>query len=80
MIRPSNFHGLCCTALRQPPSTATSPRPDSHSHSDKDMSRERDAVGESLLSFKCHTVNNSGSPVSQLSKVRRKLISGVKLF
>ncbi|XP_005463013.1 adhesion G protein-coupled receptor A3 [Oreochromis niloticus] len=68
LIRPSNFHGLCCTALRQPPSTATSPRPDSHSHSDKDMSRERDAVGESLLSFKCHTVNNSGSPVSQLSK------------
>uniref|UniRef100_A0AAX7T377 Adhesion G protein-coupled receptor A1 n=1 Tax=Astatotilapia calliptera TaxID=8154 RepID=A0AAX7T377_ASTCA len=68
LIRPSNFHGLCCTALRQPPSTATSPHPDSHSHSDKDMSRERDAVGESLLSFKCHTVNNSGSPVSQLSK------------
>uniref|UniRef100_A0A8C9XY70 Adhesion G protein-coupled receptor A1 n=1 Tax=Sander lucioperca TaxID=283035 RepID=A0A8C9XY70_SANLU len=28
----------------------------------------RNAVGESLLNFKCHTVNNSSSPASQLSK------------
>lgn len=66
-------------ALQWPPSSATSPLPDSHSHTDKDRSRERDATGESLLNFKCHTVNNSGSPASQLSKVRRKLINGVKL-
>ena len=79
VIRPSNFLGLSCTAVQRPPSSATSPLPDSHSHTDKDRSRERDAVGESLLSFKCHTVNNSGSPASQLSKVRCKLINGVKL-
>ncbi|XP_074502968.1 adhesion G protein-coupled receptor A3 isoform X2 [Sebastes fasciatus] len=68
LIRPSNFLGLSCTALQRPPSSATSPLPVSHSHTDKDTSRERDAVGESLLNFKCHTVNNSGSPASQLSK------------
>ncbi|CAK6962379.1 adhesion G protein-coupled receptor A3 [Scomber scombrus] len=68
LIRPSNFLGLSCTALQRPPSSAASPHPDSHSHSDKDASRERDAAGESLLNFKCHTVNNSGSPASQLSK------------
>uniref|UniRef100_UPI003AAD1AB0 adhesion G protein-coupled receptor A3 n=1 Tax=Centroberyx gerrardi TaxID=166262 RepID=UPI003AAD1AB0 len=64
LIRPANFLGLSCTALQQPPSAP----PDSHSHSDKDMSRERDAVGDSLLNFKCHTVNGSGSPASHLSK------------
>ncbi|XP_069546000.1 adhesion G protein-coupled receptor A3 isoform X1 [Brachyistius frenatus] len=68
LIRPSNFLGLSCTAIQRPPSSATSPLPDSHSHADKDTSRERDAAGESLLNFKCHTVNNSGSPASQLSK------------
>uniref|UniRef100_A0A8C4GPB9 Adhesion G protein-coupled receptor A1 n=1 Tax=Dicentrarchus labrax TaxID=13489 RepID=A0A8C4GPB9_DICLA len=68
LIRPSNFLGLSCTALQRPPSSSISPIPDSHSHTDKDASRERDAVGESLLNFKCHTVNNSGSPASQLSK------------
>ncbi|XP_029305333.1 adhesion G protein-coupled receptor A3 [Cottoperca gobio] len=68
LIRPSNFLGLSCTALQRPPSSATSPLPDSHSHTDKDKSRERDAAGESLLNFKCHTVNNSGSPARQLSK------------
>ncbi|XP_038581966.1 adhesion G protein-coupled receptor A3-like, partial [Micropterus salmoides] len=68
LIRPSNFFGLSCTALQRPPSSATSPLPDSHSHTDKDTSREHDAVGESLLNIKCHTVNNSGSPGSQLSK------------
>lgn len=73
LIRPSNFLGLSCTALQRPPSSATSPL------TDKDTSKERDAVGESLLNFKCHTVNNSGSPASQLSKVRSKLINGVKL-
>uniref|UniRef100_A0A668A1S5 Adhesion G protein-coupled receptor A1 n=1 Tax=Myripristis murdjan TaxID=586833 RepID=A0A668A1S5_9TELE len=68
LIQPSNFLGLSCTALQQPPSSASSPLPDSHSHSDKNMNRERDAVGDSLLNFKCHTVNGSGSPASQLSK------------
>uniref|UniRef100_A0A7N8YN89 Adhesion G protein-coupled receptor A1 n=1 Tax=Mastacembelus armatus TaxID=205130 RepID=A0A7N8YN89_9TELE len=68
LIRPSNFLGLSCMALQQPLSSATSPIPHSQSHIDKDMSRERGAIGESLLYFKCHTVNNSGSPASQLSK------------
>ncbi|XP_049456517.1 uncharacterized protein LOC125903568 isoform X2 [Epinephelus fuscoguttatus] len=75
LIRPSNFLGLSCTALQRPPSSATSPLPDSHSHTDKDMSRERDAMGDSLLNFKCHTVNNSGSPASQLSKDLKKVLS-----
>ncbi|XP_071337389.1 adhesion G protein-coupled receptor A3 isoform X2 [Trachinotus anak] len=68
LIRPSNFLGLSCTALQRPPSSAPSPLPDSHYHADKGAGRERDAVGESWLNFKCHTVNNSGSPASQLSK------------
>uniref|UniRef100_A0A3Q3JJE6 Adhesion G protein-coupled receptor A1 n=1 Tax=Monopterus albus TaxID=43700 RepID=A0A3Q3JJE6_MONAL len=68
LIRPSNFLSLSCTALQWPLSSANSPLPDSQSHADKDMSRERDVVGESLLNFKCHTVNSSGSPISQLSK------------
>lgn len=75
LIRPSNFLGLSCMALQRPLSSAALPLTDSQSHTDKDLSRERDAVGESLLNFKCHTVNNSGSPASQLSKV----INGVKL-
>uniref|UniRef100_A0A667ZWZ2 Adhesion G protein-coupled receptor A1 n=1 Tax=Myripristis murdjan TaxID=586833 RepID=A0A667ZWZ2_9TELE len=44
LIQPSNFLGLSCTALQQPPSSASSPLPDSHSHSDKNMNRERDAT------------------------------------
>uniref|UniRef100_UPI0037E7B3A8 adhesion G protein-coupled receptor A3 n=1 Tax=Semicossyphus pulcher TaxID=241346 RepID=UPI0037E7B3A8 len=68
LIRPSNFLGLSCTALQRPPSSAPSPIPDSRSHSDKDTSRDSDAEEESLLNFKCHTVNSSGSPASQLSK------------
>ncbi|XP_078129802.1 adhesion G protein-coupled receptor A3 [Sander vitreus] len=69
LIHPANFLGLSCTALQRPPSSsATSALPDSPSRTDKDTGRERNAVGESLLNFKCHTVNNSGSPASQLSK------------
>ncbi|XP_060896698.1 adhesion G protein-coupled receptor A3 [Labrus mixtus] len=68
LIRPSNFLGLSCTALQWPPSSAISPLPDRRSHSDKDTSRDRDAEEDSLLNFKCHTVNSSGSPASQLSK------------
>lgn len=69
LIRPSNFLGLSCTALQRPLSSPTLPLADRQSHTDKDMRRERNAAGESLLNFKCHTVNNSGSPASQLSKV-----------
>ncbi|KAF7667424.1 hypothetical protein LDENG_00062320 [Lucifuga dentata] len=69
LIRPSNFFGLSCMVLQLPPSTATSLLPDSPSHIDKDLSRDRDAVGESFLNFKCHTVNSSGSPASQLSRL-----------
>uniref|UniRef100_A0A8D3AV97 Adhesion G protein-coupled receptor A1 n=1 Tax=Scophthalmus maximus TaxID=52904 RepID=A0A8D3AV97_SCOMX len=57
LIRPSNFLGLSCTALQRPTSFAPSPLPD-----------KRDAAGESMLNFKCHTVNNSDSPSSQISK------------
>uniref|UniRef100_A0A668AK36 Adhesion G protein-coupled receptor A1 n=1 Tax=Myripristis murdjan TaxID=586833 RepID=A0A668AK36_9TELE len=80
LIQPSNFLGLSCTALQQPPSSASSPLPDSHSHSDKNMNRERDAVGDSLLNFKCHTVNGSGSPASQLSKLQFIVFRNGKLF
>ncbi|XP_032396920.1 adhesion G protein-coupled receptor A3 isoform X3 [Etheostoma spectabile] len=69
LIHPANFLGLSCTAHQRPPSSsATSALPDSPDHTDKDTGRERSAAGESLLNFKCHTVNNSGSPASQLSK------------
>ncbi|KAK5853570.1 hypothetical protein PBY51_014712 [Eleginops maclovinus] len=69
LIRPSNFLGLSCMALQRPPSSATSPLPDGHSNFDKEKIKDGDAEGESLLNFKCHTVNNSGSPASQLSKL-----------
>uniref|UniRef100_A0A3B5A2H7 Probable G-protein coupled receptor 125 n=1 Tax=Stegastes partitus TaxID=144197 RepID=A0A3B5A2H7_9TELE len=69
LIRPSNFLGLSCTALQRPPSSAASPLlPHGHSHTDRDASRDHDGLGETLLNFKCHTVNSSGSPASQLSK------------
>ncbi|XP_059215030.1 adhesion G protein-coupled receptor A3 [Centropristis striata] len=61
LIQPSNFRGLSCTALQLPPSSATSPL----SHAD---SGDAGAGGDSLLNFKCHTVNKSGTPASQLSK------------
>uniref|UniRef100_A0A665UG27 Adhesion G protein-coupled receptor A1 n=1 Tax=Echeneis naucrates TaxID=173247 RepID=A0A665UG27_ECHNA len=63
LIRPSSFLGLSCTAVQRPPSSAPPPGPDSHH-----QSRERDAAGDLWLDFKCHTVNNSGSPASHLSK------------
>ncbi|XP_053731864.1 adhesion G protein-coupled receptor A3 isoform X2 [Synchiropus splendidus] len=59
LIRPSNFLGLSCTALQLPP-----PQHDSH----KEMTGESDATRESLLNFKCHTVNSSSPPASQLSR------------
>uniref|UniRef100_A0A672HH52 Adhesion G protein-coupled receptor A1 n=1 Tax=Salarias fasciatus TaxID=181472 RepID=A0A672HH52_SALFA len=63
LIRPSNFLGLSCTALQRPSAPlASSPLTGGHSQPDKET------AGESLLNFKCHTVNNSGSPASQLSK------------
>ncbi|XP_014877144.1 adhesion G protein-coupled receptor A3-like, partial [Poecilia latipinna] len=68
LIKPSNFLGLSCTALEQTPTSTSLPVPHSHSYRDKDKHGEPEAAGESLLSFKCHTVNNSGSPASQLSK------------
>ncbi|XP_019942969.2 LOW QUALITY PROTEIN: adhesion G protein-coupled receptor A3 [Paralichthys olivaceus] len=68
LIRPSNFLGLSCTALQRPPASPPPPPPDSHSHDDKGAGRERDTVVESMLNFKCHTVNSSGSPASQISK------------
>ncbi|CAB1413775.1 unnamed protein product [Pleuronectes platessa] len=69
LIRPSNFLGLSCTALQLPPASAPSPLPGSHSHDDKGAGRERDTAGESMLNFKCHTVNSSGPPASQISKL-----------
>uniref|UniRef100_A0A8C5G5Z0 Adhesion G protein-coupled receptor A1 n=1 Tax=Gouania willdenowi TaxID=441366 RepID=A0A8C5G5Z0_GOUWI len=39
-----------------------------HPHNGKYTSRERDVIGDSLLNFKCHTVNNSAPPMSQLRK------------
>ncbi|XP_032409685.1 adhesion G protein-coupled receptor A3 [Xiphophorus hellerii] len=68
LIKPSNFLGLSCTALEQTPTSTSLPVPHSHSYRNKDKHGEQEAAGESLLSFKCHTVNNSGSPASQLSK------------
>ncbi|XP_029691011.1 adhesion G protein-coupled receptor A3 [Takifugu rubripes] len=58
LIRPSSFLGLSCTVLQQSTSPLVSPVADG----------EGDAAMDSLLNFKCHTVNSSGSPASQLSK------------
>ncbi|XP_053731866.1 uncharacterized protein LOC128765279 isoform X4 [Synchiropus splendidus] len=65
LIRPSNFLGLSCTALQLPP-----PQHDSH----KEMTGESDATRESLLNFKCHTVNSSSPPASQLSRDLKKVL------
>ncbi|KAM9365820.1 LOW QUALITY PROTEIN: adhesion G protein-coupled receptor A3 [Pholidichthys leucotaenia] len=64
LFRPSNFISLSCTALQQ----STSSHSDSRSHTNEDVSKEAETVGESLLNFKCHTVNSSASPLTQLSK------------
>ncbi|XP_075891785.1 adhesion G protein-coupled receptor A3 [Nelusetta ayraudi] len=71
LIRPSNFLGLSCTVLQWPPRpSAALPlvdglRVDGGPSADSDAA----AAVESLLNFKCHTVNSSGgSPASQLSK------------
>ncbi|KAM8851735.1 adhesion G protein-coupled receptor A3 isoform 3-T4 [Synchiropus picturatus] len=65
LIRPSNFLGLSCTALQLPP-----PLHNSH----KEMTGESDATRESLLNFKCHTVNSSSPPASQLSRDLKKVL------
>ncbi|XP_012989729.2 adhesion G protein-coupled receptor A3 isoform X2 [Esox lucius] len=59
LIRPANFQGLSCTAVQRAPlPPLSSQNPDG----------DRDAIWDTLLNFKCHTVNGSGSPASQLSK------------
>uniref|UniRef100_A0A673XMG3 Adhesion G protein-coupled receptor A1 n=1 Tax=Salmo trutta TaxID=8032 RepID=A0A673XMG3_SALTR len=59
LIRPSNFQGLSCTAgQRAPLPPLSSQRADG----------DQDAIGDLLLNFKCHPVNGSGSPASQLRK------------
>lgn len=72
LIRPSNFLGLSCTALQRPLHPSAALPLVSGLHADEEQSAESDAAGavESLLNFKCHTVNSSGGlPASQLSKV-----------
>nr|XP_046209604.1 adhesion G protein-coupled receptor A3-like isoform X1 [Oncorhynchus gorbuscha] len=59
LIRPSNFQGLSCTAGQRAPLP-----PLSTQRADGDQ----DAIGDLLLNFKCHPVNGSGSPASQLRK------------
>ncbi|KAK6328852.1 hypothetical protein J4Q44_G00008300, partial [Coregonus suidteri] len=61
LIRPSNFQGLSCTAVQRAPLP-----PLSGQRADGDQ----DAIGDLLLNFKCHPVNGSGSPASQLRKVQ----------
>uniref|UniRef100_A0A8C7RGC2 Adhesion G protein-coupled receptor A1 n=1 Tax=Oncorhynchus mykiss TaxID=8022 RepID=A0A8C7RGC2_ONCMY len=56
LIRPSNFQGLSCMAVQRAPLPPFSGQ------------RNQDAIGDTLLNFKCHTVNGNGSPSSQLSK------------
>ncbi|XP_057703612.1 adhesion G protein-coupled receptor A3 isoform X4 [Corythoichthys intestinalis] len=63
LIRPSNFLGLSCTALQQPPLYNASPRLESHTTKDKDSGSN--TMGESFLNFKCDTINRS-SPASHL--------------
>ncbi|XP_019737740.1 adhesion G protein-coupled receptor A3 isoform X4 [Hippocampus comes] len=66
MIRPSNFLGLSCTALQQPPLSTTLPLLESLAPKYKDTKRQHDTMGESFLNFKCDTINR-GSPASHLS-------------
>lgn len=69
LIRPSSFLGLSCTVLQQPTSSLVSPV------TDGEGGGEGRAAMDSLLNFKCHTVNSSGSPASQLSKVSHRLLN-----
>lgn len=69
LIRPSNFLGLSCTVLQQSTSSFVSPT------TDREVGSESDAAMDSLLNFKCHTVNTSGSPASLLSKVRHQSVN-----
>lgn len=69
LIRPSNFLGLSCTVLQQSTPSFVSPI------TDREVGSKSDAGMDSLLNFKCHTVNTSGSPASLLSKVRHQLVN-----
>lgn len=69
LIRPSSFLGLSCTVLQESTSSLVSPA------TDGEDGGESDAAMDSLLNFKCHTVNSSGSPASQLSKVSHRLVN-----
>ncbi|CAG10159.1 unnamed protein product, partial [Tetraodon nigroviridis] len=74
LIRPSNFLGLSCTVLQQSTSSAVSPI------TDREVGSKSDSGMDSLLNFKCHTVNTSGSPASLLSKVRHQLVYALCYF
>ncbi|XP_072293383.1 adhesion G protein-coupled receptor A2-like [Eucyclogobius newberryi] len=71
MIRPSNILGLSCTVHQRPSPAPMQDVPSRVSHGarhsrvpDRDAGRRPDAAGESLLKFKCHTVNSSSSSSS----------------
>ncbi|KAJ0066829.1 hypothetical protein NL108_004697 [Boleophthalmus pectinirostris] len=92
LIRPSNILGLSCTVHQRPSPSGASPIRDipshlSHgdrdsriSHGERDSGRRLDSPGESLLKFKCHTVNSSSSSSSsatnQLHKGRASTSDG----
>ncbi|XP_015249929.1 PREDICTED: adhesion G protein-coupled receptor A3-like [Cyprinodon variegatus] len=67
LIKSSNFLGLSCTALQQSPTLHSFKTP--YGPHTKENRQEHEAMQESLLSFKCNTLNNtSNSPAHQLSK------------
>ncbi|KAM6956812.1 adhesion G protein-coupled receptor A3 [Aplochiton taeniatus] len=60
LIRPSTFLGLSCAVVERAPPRRLPEGPTGEA--------ERHAVGDTLLNFKCHTVNGSGSPARHPSK------------
>lgn len=65
MVRPAALMGLLCTVVQRPP--LLPPVADAgHGEGVGVTGSQRDT----LLNFRCHTVNVSGSPMGQLSQVR----------
>lgn len=65
MIRPAALMGLLCTVVQRPP--LLPPVADAGHGEGVSVNG---SPQDTLLNFRCHTVNVSGSPMGQLSQVR----------
>ncbi|XP_035387320.1 adhesion G protein-coupled receptor A3 [Electrophorus electricus] len=66
MLRPASEKGLLCTVVQQ--TSLAPPVADTGQRRAPGFSRASRSLENTVLSFKCHTVNVTGSPTGQLSQ------------